>query len=243
MPRIDRSGDILRLLLRLQADGEPRVCDERTLGVLAKMLAVYLDFSVSTVGRPAGVDWIVPFAFGFEFTESGGRVPGPVNKLLAEIVARWFQEFSGVPIWTQWEVKEALRDTSFSAFDRVHQAAVPLRQLDGVAGELTSYDVLFQLKQLVEQRSKRLLHENPPTIAIVAQRLHLSKCVRVAEGMGFRVWTDQEQMPNEYVSDLRSGQAWTMSEVAFAMHEVLSGLSHEAKQIYGAELAQTRRGT
>lgn len=161
-------------------------------------------------GAPKQMQTIVAYTFGNRIDANGNRAPGPVNEALADIVVRLHEE-TARPIYAQWEVAEAIGTRVASK----HLVSItPLRDVRAEPVYLSTGGVASAIVKRVGD-PKRL-----GKVAVVGFADHIRRCVDTSRRAGMdAVAPTGYDMPAAY--DVRSGQPWTRSRLAYLLHDVM----------------------
>ncbi|MFD9690114.1 hypothetical protein ACFXPX_36360 [Kitasatospora sp. NPDC059146] len=181
-----------------------------------RILDVCFDWAPPTV-EPAKVDFLLAYAFGNRAPAGGGDPakvryePGPVNRELADTVARIHRRRK-VPVYAQWEIAHFLTDVhGLTDVTSIEPVVAP----DGTITYLSTYGVAAQVAA-----ARKGLPGGIGTAGVVGFRDHVKRCVLTTRlaGIASAGAPAGTAMPGTY--DPRSGQAWTRSRELYLVHDM-----------------------
>ena len=183
--------------------------------------------------RAGAIDCIVAYAFGNRPRPGPPAahtasltdrldLPGPVNALLADAVVA-LRRIRPAPVFAQWEIAHCLSATP-SPSD-----VVSIEPIVNEAGEVVYLSTEGVARAAVEA------HGGDPaamgTVAVVAHRDHLKRCVQISRAVGMNAFAAEEiELPLAY--DPHSGQPWTRRRDIYLLHDMCAQLAvHRAEAI------------
>lgn len=173
-------------------------------------------------------DSLIAYSFGNRIApghdaqnlEPEASLPGPINTMLAEAVAK-IRAIRSIPVYAQWEIALVLQQTYH--IDQV----IPLYPERGADGKITYLSTEGVAKAALRHAGSASALGR---VAVVGHRDHVKRCILTSQRIGLTAAAIRGiSLPARY--DPQSGQPWTRDRTAYLLGDIMAQLMIERSKL------------
>ncbi|MCP3967074.1 MAG: hypothetical protein GY750_11575 [Lentisphaerae bacterium] len=174
-----------------------------------KIVDSTLEWTPKTIDISKG-DYILAYAFGNEIDHNGNKLPGKMNKALADLIVKIYNKIHK-PVYAQWEIAQCIGN-------RIPRNMLhPIYPQITLEGEVIYLSTIGVAKDFARQVGRNSLKN--AKVIIIAFKDHARRCVATSINNGINAYAPADyELPERY--DSNSGQPWTRDKQTYMLQDM-----------------------